>query len=349
MGTFSLLAVLAGAGYLLIYKRYRALDQSEFDQPVLDLQKLPAEISAGHAGTLDRLRAFTAGGQPVSAAAARIRMDEFLNQPVDAGIENVVCNGVPGEWVTAEGADPNRRLLYLHGGAFRVGSPLSHRYITSELSRLAGVSVLAIDYRMLPEYKVLASHEDARTAYRWMLNNGPAGNTDPAAKVYVAGDSAGANMTLVLAAWVRDQRVRKIDAAIAMAPLTDATMQSPSFRRNVPTDPFLGPSLGKLVRMPSFALSLFSSFGMGTNSTSPAVSPLLGPLDSLPPILLQVSNAEMLYDDSVRYCNKAQASGSPVELQAWPTLVHIFQAFGPDLPEAKDALQLQAEFLNAHN
>lgn len=348
MGTFLLLALLAGAGYLFFYRRYSAPDHSDYDQPVLDLQKMPGEISDGHDRTVARLRAFQTGGQPKSVAAARIRMDEFLSQPVEAQTENVVCNGVPGEWVTAAGADPDRRLLYLHGGAFRMGSPLSHRYITAELSRRAGVAVLAIDYRMLPEYKVVDCHEDARIAYRWMLDNGPGGSTEPAAKVYVAGDSAGGTLTLVLAAWVRDQPIQKMDAAISMAPLTDATMQSPSFRRNARTDPFLGPNLGGLTRLPSFLVSFLGGFAMGDNPVKPGISPLLGPLDSLPPILLQVSSAEMLYDDAVRYCNKAQAAGSPVELQVWPTLVHVFQAFGPDLPEAQDALQLQAEFLNEH-
>ncbi len=345
MGTFLLLALLGGAGYIFGYKRFSAPDHSLYDRPVLNLQKLPSEISDGHLGVLERLRLFTAE-RPKTIAAARIRMDEFLNKEIDAQVENVVCNGVPGEWVTAPSSDPHKRLLYLHGGAFRVGSPLSHRYLTSELAGRAGVSVLAIDYRMNPEYKTIDCHEDARTAYRWMLDNGPAGATDPAAKVFVAGDSAGGCMTLALTAWVRDQPIQKIDAAIAMAPLTDATLASPSFRRNVPTDPFLGPSIGLMANVPAFMLAMMNSRQVGASPTDSAISPLLGPLDNLPPTLIQVSNAEMLYDDAVRYYNKASEAGSPVELQVWPTLVHVFQAFGPELPEAEDALELQAEFLS---
>ena len=344
MGTFVLLALLAGAGYLFVYKRFAGPDHSRYDQPFLDLRKLPDEISDQHLAVVGRVRRF-ARDSATTTAAARIQMDEFLHQEVDATIENTVCNGVPGEWVTTANSDPDKRLLYLHGGAFRVGSPLSHRYITSELARRAGVSVLAIDYRMQPEYKTIACHEDARTAYRWMLDNGPAGTDDVAGKVFVAGDSAGGNMTLALTAWVRDQPIQKIHGAIAMAPLADATYSSPSFRRNLATDPFLGPALGTFARIPPFLFAMFSSRNLGASPRSPEVSPLLGPLDGLPPTLLQVSNAEMLYDDAARYYNKAREAGSPVELQVWPTLVHVFQAFGPELPEAQDALSLQADFL----
>ena len=64
--------------------------------------------------------------------------------PVDAG-------GVPAEWVLAPGADPRRRTLYIHGGAFVMGSPRSHRTLTSRFSKMTGGAVLAIDYRLMPE------------------------------------------------------------------------------------------------------------------------------------------------------------------------------------------------------
>ena len=65
--------------------------------------------------------------------------------PTDAG-------GVPAEWVIAPGADSNRRVLYIHGGGFVVGSPKSHRTITSKFSEVTGCAVLAIDYRLMPEH-----------------------------------------------------------------------------------------------------------------------------------------------------------------------------------------------------
>ena len=85
-------------------------------------------------------------------AAARKAFDDISEgrgfnsefRPVDAG-------GVPAEWVTAGNADHDRRVLYIHGGAFVVGSPLSHRAITSKFAEISGCAVLAIDYRLMPE------------------------------------------------------------------------------------------------------------------------------------------------------------------------------------------------------
>ena len=82
---------------------------------------------------------------------------EFI--PADAA-------GVNAEWVLARGADSRRRVLYIHGGAFMMGSPRSHRNITSRFSEVARAAVLAVDYRLMPEHARQAGIEDCRTAYR---------------------------------------------------------------------------------------------------------------------------------------------------------------------------------------
>ena len=169
--------------------RNRAADHSEYDSPVSPLMKDAADVSAEHQSVLDKLNQFH---QQTSndIKTQREQMEKFFTGNIDATIIPTDVNGIPAEWVLAEGADPDRRLLYLHGGGFRLGSPKSHRYLTSELSRLAGVSVLALDYRMQPEYKTLDCHLDARSAYEWILANGPESES-PVRDLFIAGDSAG--------------------------------------------------------------------------------------------------------------------------------------------------------------
>ena len=75
------------------------------------------------------------------------------------------------------------------------------------------------------------------------------------------------------------------------------------------------------------------------------VSPLRGDLSRLPPVLVQASETEMLFDDSKRYVNRARAAGSPVQLQRWNHMVHVWQIFNPDLPEARQALEEIRKFL----
>ncbi|WP_405228001.1 alpha/beta hydrolase [Lentisalinibacter sediminis] len=267
----------------------------------------------------------------------------------DLGVERktVDAGGVPAEWVVAPDADPTRRLLYIHGGAFYVGSPSSHRTLTAALSRSAGVSVLAIDYRLMPEHPRMASIEDCQTAWRWMLEHGPDGESPPA-DAYVAGDSAGGNLTLTLIAWIRDHGLRQADAAVALSPITDSTYSSPSMRSNIVTDEMLGPMLGPLMRVPRWALAYATLYLARMKPQNPLISPIFGDLSNLPPTLIQASTSEMLTDDCRRYVNKAREAGSPAELQLWPDMVHVWQLFEPVSAEAREAIGRIAEFLSRH-
>jgi acetyl esterase/lipase len=252
---------------------------------------------------------------------------------------------VRGEWVLAPGYDPARRLLYIHGGAYFAGSPLSHRPITDRLARLTGAAVFAVDYRLMPEHRRMAGIEDCRRAWRWLQDNGPDGAA-PAQQMVVAGDSAGGNLTLSLIAWLRDQKQRQADAAIAFSPATDAVLDAPSLRDNIPTDPMLGPAFGALARVPTLLLVWYAWLTARILPTDPRVSPLRGPLQGLPPVLIQASSTEMLLDDARRYAAKAQAAESPVQLQLWANMVHVWQVF-TELPEAEEAYAKVAEFLAA--
>ena len=97
----------------------------------------------------------------------------------------------------------------------------------------------------------------------------------------------------------------------------------------------------------SFSRSPSLRYVDGARIDQPPISPVFGDLSNLPPTLIQVSRDELVFGDAVRYSNKAAAAGSPIELQVWPKLVHVFQLFGPDLLEATDALELAAEFIRA--
>jgi monoterpene epsilon-lactone hydrolase len=342
--TFLLFAAIT---LFFVSRGYRAKDHSQFDSPKDPLVISEADLSDGHSAVIERLKAFQKQSG-IKIADQRQRMEELFFQEVDAVITPVDVNGITSEWVMADRADPNRRLLYLHGGAFRVGSPRSHRYITAELSRRAGVAVLSIDYRMQPEFKTIACHQDAQIAYQWILQNGPEGTGAPQ-ELYVAGDSAGGNLTLSVIAWARDNKLPAVDGAIALAPLTDATMSSPTWKSNQRSDPFLGPSLGQMLKIPLGVVHLISRLAGGAAPNDPMLSPLLGKLSGLPPILIQASADEMLYGDAQRYANKARVSGSDVTLQLWPKMVHVFQGFGPDLAEAQDALERIAGFIGARS
>jgi acetyl esterase/lipase len=350
----SVLAI-AVAGVVLIWAvdifYLQGNDLSAFDGPAGQHHGVGSAPSAEHLAVVASLRGIfdTLKRTPRSQQLALLRttMDNaFPDFEASARITPVDVQGIPAEWVLAPNADPRRRLLYLHGGAYIVGSAKSHRRLTSKFSEMAHAAVLAIDYRLMPEHPRLAGVEDCRTAYRWLLEHGPTG-AGTADAVFVAGDSAGGNLTLSLVAWVRDQGLRAPNAAVVLSPATDASCSSPTLRTNLATDPMLGPLFHSLSKLPRPLLRWGAWFSSRVRPSDPRVSPVFGDLSNLPPMLVQASGAEMLLDDSRRYVNKAVAAGSPVRLQTWSHMVHVWQIFYPELPEGREALEEVRQFLGA--
>ncbi|MEM9404585.1 MAG: alpha/beta hydrolase [Acidobacteriota bacterium] len=347
-------AVVGLLPWFLVARWLRGPDLSAFDEPssrrVTTRTEASPEIAKVH-GILANLRKKTG---PVGSRGRIHRVREAFDEgfsdtprdPESLGVEirDASAGGVPAEWVLAPGHDPRRRLLYVHGGAFYVGSPKSHRPLTAALARRTGAAVLSIDYRLLPESSRRDGIEDCQTAYRWVLEHGPDG---PLALdgLFVAGDSAGGNLTLMLTAWARDEDLRPVDAALALSPATDSSATSPTITRNLATDVMLGPVFKPLLRFPRSLLRLGTLFGLRIHPCNPLISPVHGNLAGLPPTLVQASESELLLGDASRYVNKAQAAGSPVELQTWPGMVHVWQIFEGVVPEASEALDQMAEFV----
>lgn len=281
----------------------------------------------------------------------RETMDTFFaGADTSSVVSPVDAAGVAAEWVVAPGVDSSRRFLYIHGGAFMAGSPKGYRVLTDKLSEITNSAVLAIDYRLMPENKRLDCVEDCRTSYDWMLENGPQGPdaTAPSA-VFVAGDSAGGNLTLALLAWIRDTQRAAPNAALALSPVTDARFVSPSIRGNLDSDVILRPLAKRLAWVPGFLIGLAGRFMAGHKASDPVVSPLLGDLANLPPILVLASDCEILRDDGRRYVNKAVEAGTDASLMLWDNVPHVWPIFYPDLPEAAEALEQVDIFFRRHS
>jgi monoterpene epsilon-lactone hydrolase len=107
----------------------------------------------------------------------------------------------------------------------------------------------------------------------------------------------------------------------------------------------LGPMFGTMARVPRSILLWFGWLQTRIRPSDPLISPVRGDLSRLPPTLVQASEVEMLVDDARRYVNKARAAGSPVRLQTWNHMVHVWQIFNPELTEAREALAEIGRFL----
>ena len=134
------------------------------------------------------LRADTA---PLTPMERRARFEErFGGLPVadDVAVEEVqIGDALHGRLVRAPGADPAGVLLWLHGGAFFLGSSLSYRAFAARLSAASGMAVLVPDYRLVPEHRFPAAPEDTLAALDWLEARG-------FAYIAIGGDSAGGNL-----------------------------------------------------------------------------------------------------------------------------------------------------------
>ena len=256
---------------------------------------------------------------------------------------------VKGEWAIAPGVDQSRRLLYIHGGAFHVGSPKSHRVITSRLSEIANCAVLAVDYRLMPENKRFDGIKDCRNAYDWMLNHGPMGANSNVKAIFIAGDSAGGNLTLSLLSWIRDTQRQAVNAAVAISPVTDMQLLNPSIKINKKNDVILGQLSTFLAKIPRVLFSLGYYLHSRYHLKHPDISPLHGDLSNLSPILVHVSEHEILRDDARRFVNKAVEAGTDATLQIWPHMPHVWYIFYPKLAESGKAFEQIKIFIDRHS
>lgn len=242
-------------------------------------------------------------------------------------------NGVSGEWVFPETGDGGRTLLYLHGGGYALGSPLSHRDMVGGIADAAHARVFLADYRLAPEHPFPAAVDDAVAAYEGLLEAG----VDPA-KLCIAGDSAGGGLTVATLVALRDRKLPLPAAGICISPWADLTCSSGSMTSMAEADPMLRPDA--LRWMGGLYLN-------GQDPKSPLASPVYADLKGLPPLLIQVGTEEALYDDAITLSRVARDAGVDATLEVWEGMMHVWHLMAKLVPEGKQAIQVIGAFVVA--
>ncbi len=279
---------------------------------------------------------FGAPGNPFDLDGLRQGMGA-RQEPADRDVRctRVKAGHVPAEWVVAPGADPDLRLLYLHGGGYVSGSGANYIPLAADISAAAECAVLLPDYRLAPEHPFPAGLEDCIHAYEWMIGSGPSG-AGPARATFIAGDSAGGGLVLATLLALRDRKRPLPSGAIPMSAFADLTLASESIQSEADNELYMHPSC-----LPEFVRLYAGTDDVG----NPLVSPVFGDYTGIPPLLIQVGEYEVIRDDSVRVASRARACGVDVTLEVWPGQVHVFQVRG--LPESREAISRVADFMRS--
>lgn len=198
--------------------------------------------------------------------------------------------------------------------------------------------MLNLDYRLAPEHPLPAAVDDAVVALAFIQANGPEGESE-AATVFVGGDSAGGGLALSVLLAARERGVRMPEAAFGISAWTDLTQSEASIESRKEVDP--------VIRERSMLDGMASQYLGASAAEDPLASPLFGDLAGLPPLLLQVGDAEILLDDTTRVTAKVREAGGEVVEEIWPEMFHVWHASAPMLPERQQAVERIGEFVAA--
>lgn len=243
--------------------------------------------------------------------------------------------GVAAERCTAPGpALPGRTLLYLHGGAYALGSPRVYRRLAWRLAEALCAPVVTIDYRLAPEHSFPAAPDDALAAYEALLDDGLLPRN-----IAIAGDSAGGNLVLALLQRIRSAGLPMPACAICLSPWADLTGSGDSITLNAHRDPMLpAHRLDEAARL----------YAPGADLRDPLLSPIFADFEGFPPLSLHVGSTEILLDDAVRVARAAERAGVHSELRIWPAQPHVFQILAQYVPEARQAINEMGRFVLTH-
>eukprot|EP00929_Paragymnodinium_shiwhaense_P100525 TRINITY_DN62906_c0_g1_i1.p1 TRINITY_DN62906_c0_g1~~TRINITY_DN62906_c0_g1_i1.p1 ORF type:complete len:370 (-),score=47.76 TRINITY_DN62906_c0_g1_i1:137-1246(-) len=269
------------------------------------------------------------------------------------------------EWHIPEGADPARRMLYLHGGTYVVWAPQDapYRSLCSRLAKACGLCVLAIDYRMAPEHKFPAAFEDTQVALEWITQHGPDSPTavSPAKDVFVCGDSAGGGLA-VAACVAPSAAVRSVlRGCIGLSAWMDLTASTPSYdTRGWDAVKCFGDSVNAgqtREEGQEEATGYLGRDGIQKHGRDWRCSPYFAPASKLckmPATLFSVGDYELILDESILLCKRMKKAGHrDAAVSVWPRMWHVFHQYaegggeGVPLTKAIKAVQEVGRWVKA--
>jgi acetyl esterase len=281
----------------------------------------------------------------MSVAEARTAIEALVaasGEPEAVGrVENRTIPGpagdIPVRIYTPEGRPPFPVLVYFHGGGWVIGSLDSHDGVCRLLTNAVGCIIVSVDYRLAPEHPYPAAVEDTYAATRWVGEHAAEIAGDPR-RIAIGGDSAGGNLTAVIALVARDRGGPPLVFQLLVYPVTDApTDKRASYRDNAD---------GYLLSRADMDWYWKHYAGTSARPGDPYLCPVEAKdLRGLPPALVITAEFDPLRDEGEAYAARLREAGVTVRLTRYKGMIHGFFGMAALLAQARAATQEATEAL----
>ena len=225
------------------------------------------------------------------------------------------------------GAGPFPVIVYYHGGGFVIADLDVYNASAQGFSDMVGAVVVSVAYRLAPEFKFPTAHQDAFTAYQWVLNNAASIKGDPK-MVAVAGESAGGNLAANVSIMARDAKIMVPVHEVLIYPVANSDMNSASYVKNANAKPLSKAMMAWFVK---YYLKDMSQ------AKDPRISLVNANLKGLPPTTLITDEIDPLQSEGMLLGDKLKAAGVTVDAKNYDGVTHEFFGMGIIVPQAKDA------------
>jgi acetyl esterase len=322
----------------LLAGRVIRVDGQELDLDLQLLGRVDRLLSSSDGGTVDR--ATLAEQRRQADLSAGLVADSLLDHIETRDLQVPGATGPLAARLYVPPAVPETRSLvvFFHGGGFVMGSVLSSDPLCRLLAAQSGVRVLSVDYRLAPEHPYPAALDDATAAFRAVRADAAEYGADPDL-IAVGGDSAGANLALVVAHQQAVLGGPRPAFVLALYPVTDVDRTSGSRELFGTGFGLTAELLGNLERM-------YLPDGVPTHDTRGAIL-RADDLSRMPPVYLATAGFDPLRDEGEELAARLHAAGVPVVARRFPGLVHGYASFSGLSAAARDATLDAASALRA--
>ena len=312
-----------------------------------DMQTVLNKFASFDAKAVEKISPAEARQQPTIADAVKgVLADQKRDSSPTALVPGVstrettvpgAAGGMPATVYMPAGSGPFPVVLYFHGGGWVFADRKVYDGGARGLAKQANAVVVSVDYRLAPEHKFPAAHDDALAAYRWLTKNATSVNGDPK-RLALAGESAGGNLAVATAVAAHKAGLTAPKHVLAVYPVAQSHTDTPSYLKYADAMPLNRPMM----------LWFISNVTKGpADVKDPRIDLVHANLQGLPPVTVINAEIDPLQDDGAQLETALRSAGVPVERKLYTGVTHEFFGTAAVVEKAQEAQAYAGERLKA--